>query len=458
MPITALTVEHLNKIYHLYDSPTARLKEALHPFRRKYHHDFYALNDVSFSVEQGEVLGIIGKNGCGKSTLLKILAGVLTPTSGTVSVNGSVSALLELGGGFNPEFTGLENVYFSSAIMGYTREQVEKNLDEILAFADIGEFIQQPVKIYSSGMYVRLAFAVAINVQPDILIVDEALAVGDEAFQRKCYAKIEAIQSEGATIIFVSHAAGIIIELCDWAILLDQSELILSGSPKTVVAKYHQLLYAQEDKRQVLRNEIKRGFEHDKLSVAGPKKDIEGTELPINDKPALKEFYDPDLRPHTIIDYSDNNSYDVHISDVSITTLNGIQVNHLLMGKTYLYTYRVTFNKSATNVRFGMLIKTVSGLELGGAASSPPADPIPLVAAETVFHVRFRFTCALHPNTYFMNAGVVARMAEDEVYLDRHIDVLMFRVLPEEALFETGMVSFLVEPSYMIEHITAQGE
>ena len=202
MPMTAITVDHLTKVYHLYDSPTARMKEALHPFRKKYHHDFYALNDVSFSVEQGEVLGIIGKNGCGKSTLLKILAGVLTPTSGTVTVNGNVSALLELGSGFNPEFTGLENVYFSSAIMGYSREQVEKNLDAILAFADIGEFIHQPVKTYSSGMYVRLAFAVAIQIDPEILIIDEALAVGDISFQKKCMEKIISFKEKQKTVLF----------------------------------------------------------------------------------------------------------------------------------------------------------------------------------------------------------------------------------------------------------------
>jgi lipopolysaccharide transport system ATP-binding protein len=457
--MTAITVDHIDKIYHLYDSPTARLKESLHPFRKKYHHDFYALKDVSFSVEQGDVLGIIGKNGCGKSTLLKILAGVLTPTSGTVTVNGNVSALLELGGGFNPEFTGLENVYFSSAIMGYTREQVEKNFDAILAFADIGEFIHQPVKTYSSGMYVRLAFAVAINVQPDILIVDEALAVGDEAFQRKCFAKIEAIQGKGAAIIFVSHAASTVVELCDRAILLDQGELILCGIPKSVVAKYHQLLYAQEDKRQALREEIKRDCEHDKLSATEQEKsEQEEVGVQTSNTPLLKEFYDPNLRPQTIIDYSDNNNYDVHISDVKITTLNGMQINHLLMGKTYLYTYHVVFNKPATNVRFGMLIKTVSGLELGGSASSPSSSPILSIGAKTIFQVRFRFTCALHPNTYFMNAGVAARMDENEVYLDRHIDVLMFRVLPEEALFETGMVSFLIEPSYCIEALPEKGE
>ena len=238
--MTAITVDHVTKVYHLYDSPTARMKEALHPFRKKYHHDFYALNDVSFSVEQGEVLGIIGKNGCGKSTLLKILAGVLTPTSGTVTVNGNVSALLELGSGFNPEFTGLENVYFSSAIMGYSREQVEKNLDNILAFADIGEFIHQPVKTYSSGMYVRLAFAVAINVDPDVLIIDEALAVGDMNFQAKCMTAITRIQDKGTTILFVSHDIGSVKSLCSCALYLEHGGVKHIGKAGDIAERYVQ--------------------------------------------------------------------------------------------------------------------------------------------------------------------------------------------------------------------------
>ncbi len=258
--MTAITVEHLSKVYHLYDSPQARLKEALHPLRRKYHHDFYALNDVSFSVEQGEVLGIIGKNGCGKSTLLKILAGVLTPTSGAVTVNGNISALLELGGGFNPEFTGLENVYFSSAIMGYTREQVEKNLDNIITFADIGEFIQQPVKMYSSGMYVRLAFAVAINVDPDVLIIDEALAVGDMNFQAKCMTAITRIQEKGATILFVSHDVGSVKSLCSRAVYLEQGRVKLIGKAGDVVERYVQAMRREmnAEQRKFLRvsNEI----------------------------------------------------------------------------------------------------------------------------------------------------------------------------------------------------------
>lgn len=201
----AIQVSHLTKIYKLYDRPIDRLKESLHPFKKRYHKDFYALNDISFTVQKGETVGIIGKNGAGKSTLLKIITGVLTPTSGGVQVNGRISSLLELGAGFNPEYTGIENIFLQGTLMGFSRPEVEAKLENILSFADIGDFVHQPVKMYSSGMFARLAFAVAINVEPDILIVDEALSVGDARFQRKCFAKMEDISKRGVTIVLVSH-------------------------------------------------------------------------------------------------------------------------------------------------------------------------------------------------------------------------------------------------------------
>ncbi len=191
----AIEVSSLCKIYHLYNTPIDRLKEALNPWRKKYHQDFYALKDVSFEVKKGDTIGIIGQNGSGKSTLLKILSNVLTPTSGDIKVKGRVSSLLELGSGFNPELTGIENVYFNGTLLGFTRQEMDTKLDDILSFADIGEFVRQPVKTYSSGMQVRLAFAVAINVNPEVLIVDEALAVGDIRFQQKCFRKIDEIRN-----------------------------------------------------------------------------------------------------------------------------------------------------------------------------------------------------------------------------------------------------------------------
>ena len=218
----AISINHLSKVYKLYDKPVDRLKESLGLTKQKKYREHYALRDVSFQVKRGETVGIIGTNGSGKSTILKIITGVLNPTQGEVQVNGRISALLELGAGFNMEYSGLENVYLNGTMIGFTREEIDKKLDDILAFADIGDFIHQPVKTYSSGMFVRLAFAVAINIEPEILIVDEALSVGDVFFQAKCYKKFEDFKKMGKTILFVSHDLGSISKYFDRVVLLDK--------------------------------------------------------------------------------------------------------------------------------------------------------------------------------------------------------------------------------------------
>jgi len=233
-----IKIENISKIYKLYDAPIDRLKEAFHPFKKQYHHDFYALRNISFEVGKGEVLGIIGKNGCGKSTVLQLICGVLTPSAGTIEVNGRISALLELGAGFNPELTGLENVYFKSSILGNSKSETDAKIDDILDFADIGEFIDQPVKTYSSGMFVRLAFAVAVNVDPEILVVDEALSVGDFRFKQKCLRKIKKFQEDGKTILFVSHDTGSVVEFCSSAIWLKDGKVFMEGKSREVCKEY----------------------------------------------------------------------------------------------------------------------------------------------------------------------------------------------------------------------------
>jgi ABC-type polysaccharide/polyol phosphate transport system ATPase subunit len=242
----AIKVENLTKIYKLYNSSVDRLKEALSPIRRKYHHDFHALHDVSFEIRKGESVGIIGKNGSGKSTLLKILTGVLTPTSGTVQVDGNLSALLELGAGFNPELTGIENVYYNGMLLGYTREEMDARRDDILSFADIGEFVYQPVKTYSSGMFVRLAFSVAVQVEPEILFVDEALSVGDVFFQQKCIRKITAFQNAGGTTIFVSHDMNAVKSLCSRSILMHCGSIVEFGSAAEMSDLYSSMILKEE--------------------------------------------------------------------------------------------------------------------------------------------------------------------------------------------------------------------
>jgi len=255
---TAIKVSHLTKIYKLYDKPIDRLKESLHPLKKQYHREFYALNDVSFEIKKGETVGIIGKNGAGKSTLLKIITGVLTPTSGSVHVHGRIASLLELGAGFNPEYTGVENIYFQGSLMGYTREEMETKIDEILAFADIGDFVHQSVKMYSSGMFARLAFAVAINVDPDVLIVDEALSVGDATFQLKCHNRMDELRSRGVTILFVSHDTYSVKALCTRALFIKNGIQQIYGPALEVVHQYQLYLDEQE-------------FKHDQVEICETK-------------------------------------------------------------------------------------------------------------------------------------------------------------------------------------------
>lgn len=249
--MTVIGVQNLSKIYKLYDSKKDRLKEAVSPLKKKYHRDFYALKDISFEVKQGETVGLIGKNGSGKSTLLKMITGLVTPTSGNITVNGKVSALLELGAGFNPEYTGLENIYLNGTIMGFTREEMDAKLDDIVSFADIGDFIHQPVKMYSSGMAIRLAFAVAINVEPDILIIDEALAVGDIRFQQKCYRKINSFREQGKTILFCTHDTGAVLNLCSTCLWLHDGQIKSYGEPDEVAEDYKAYMFFERSKTEV---------------------------------------------------------------------------------------------------------------------------------------------------------------------------------------------------------------
>jgi len=234
----AIEINSLSKMYRIYEKRGDRLKEALHPFKRKYHRDYYALRDINFEITRGDIIGIVGTNGSGKSTLLKIIAGVLSPTNGSISVNGKVSALLELGTGFNMEYTGMDNIYFNGMFMGYTRNEMEAKVPAIIDFADIGDFIRQPVKTYSSGMFARLAFAVAINVDPEILIIDEVLSVGDMYFQAKCMTKIRDLFKSGVTVLFVSHDTNSVKSLCNRAVYLDRGNFVMMGTAEEVVDAY----------------------------------------------------------------------------------------------------------------------------------------------------------------------------------------------------------------------------
>ena len=256
----AIKIEHLSKVYKIFDKPTDRLKEALNPFKKRYSKDFYALNDVSLTIKKGETVGIIGKNGAGKSTLLKIITGVLTPTVGNIQVNGRIASLLELGAGFNPEMTGIENVYMNGTIMGYTKEEMDERIQDIIDFADIGDFINQPVKMYSSGMFARLAFAVNAFVEPDILIVDEALSVGDLKFQIKCMDKMEELLHGGCTVIFVSHDLNALRRLCNRAFFFDHGKFLADGEVNTIADMYMEFLNTPVKKKESKKVEAEKKY------------------------------------------------------------------------------------------------------------------------------------------------------------------------------------------------------
>lgn len=256
MSNTAILIKHLTKIYKLYDRPIDRLKESLHPFGKKYHKPFYAINDVSFEIMRGETVGIIGKNGAGKSTLLKIITGILTPTSGSVHVHGRIASLLELGAGFNPDYTGIENIYLHGSLMGIQKEEMDTKIDDIISFADIGDYIHQSVKMYSSGMYARLAFAVAINIDADILIVDEALSVGDMKFQQKCFIQMKKFKEQNKTILLVTHDINSLRSFASHGIWIDEGKAKATGDAEQTINAYISFM-AYENKKPLLnQNEL----------------------------------------------------------------------------------------------------------------------------------------------------------------------------------------------------------
>jgi lipopolysaccharide transport system ATP-binding protein len=444
MSEVAIAVHNLTKVYELYEKPIDRLKEALNPFGTIYHRDYYALNDVSFEVRKGETVGIIGKNGAGKSTLLKIITGVLPPTHGQISVDGKISSLLELGTGFNPEMTGIENVYLNGTIMGYTKKEVDAKIDNIISFADIGSFVHQPVKMYSTGMFARLAFAVAINVDPDVLIVDEALSVGDASFQRKCFARMEDFRRTGKTILFVSHSEGSIINLCSRAILIDEGEKIFESLPKFVVGNYLKLLSLSGQEYCEYKNYLKSNA-NDQYT------DKHQTNWSLNISPNQlceadygdEEFIDS-LTPTSTIEYD---SKGVKLGNVQLSTLQGKRVNVIKHGKRYLYTYEAEFFESMFSVSFGMLVKTLDGIELGGGIFPHETDRFPYIPSGARLRIVWEFKCIFEDGVYCTNCGVLSRVGGTQDYSHRILDSYMFRVISRPKRITTSYVDLDLNPS-----------
>ena len=340
----AISVGHLNKVYKLYNKPSDRLKETLGMKVSAKEH--YALRDVSFTVNKGETVGIIGTNGSGKSTILKIITGVLNPSGGEVSVNGRISALLELVAGFNMEYTGIENVYLNGTMIGFSREEIDQKMDAILSFADIGDFIHQPVKTYSSGMFVRLAFAVAINIEPEILIVDEALSVGDVFFQAKCYRKFEDFKRMGKTILFVSHDLGSISKYCDRVILLNHGEKLDEGQPKPMVDLYKKLLVHQEEEAQ-------------EKAQGEPSVAAQGAAVP----PEGGFWKDALATNPQVLEYGEKRA---EVIDFAVLDESGKITNTVEKGMKFTIKMKVAFHETVEDPIFAYTLKDLKGTEITG--------------------------------------------------------------------------------------------
>ncbi|MGR3179338.1 MAG: ABC transporter ATP-binding protein [Candidatus Anammoxibacter sp.] len=411
--------------------------------QQKQNDGFCALKNITLQIVQGETLGIVGRNGAGKSTLLQVISGIILPTSGELYVKGRVATLLELGTGFNPEFTGRENIFIYAAILGLDETEIIRQIDSIIKFADIGEFIDKPIKIYSTGMIARLAFAVACNVEPDILVIDEILAVGDEAFQRKCFFRIKVLQERGTTIIFVSHSAGNVIELCDKAILLHDGQIILANTPKKVIDVYHKLTFAPADKHAKILEEIlmmdstRDGNERKEENSRGNRIIQHVTNLTVDDN--IEDYFDPNLVPQYTYEYAQNGA---KIENISICDLDGKTKNILTPRNIYIYKYQVKFLRKVFNVRFGMLIKTTTGLELGGISSHPFGEGIDSIEAGQVLTVSFKIQNLLSPGVYFLNAGVLGWEDSKEIFLHRILDGTIIKVADKANSYITGYVDF----------------
>ena len=418
----AIKVSGLTKIYPLYRSPKHRLLEALSPSRKKYHEDFYALNDINFEVKKGETVGVVGVNGSGKSTLLKIITGVLTPTSGEVIVNGNISSLLELGTGFNPELTGIENIYFYGMINGKLEKEMEPSIESILAFADIGNFIYQPVKSYSSGMFVRLAFACAINIDPEILIVDEALSVGDARFQAKCFSKLKELIDRGTTILFVSHSTEQITTHCDHAILLNQGRILEHGEPKKIVNLYLDLLFGKK---------------------VNPK---EKSEITITEVDLEKQAHHEELnatfetRPYYSSGEYRWGDREAEIVDFVLFQEKNKFPSSLRLNKHITLEFRVRFKKEILIPIFGFAVKTKEGVTIYNTNSDvQKGTGVSSVSAGNEWFVTVSLPMILSSGDYFISVGIASKSISGEIIPhDRRYDSI--HLLVEATPEFTGLV------------------
>ena len=383
----AIRVQDITKIYRLYNRQRDRLWESLGLDFKKNYKEKHALSHVNFEVKKGETVGIIGTNGSGKSTMLKLITGVLTPTSGQIQVDGRISALLELGAGFNMEYTGIENVYLNGTMIGFTKEEIDQRLQSIIDFADIGDYINQPVKSYSSGMFVRLAFAVAINIDPGILIVDEALSVGDVFFQSKCYRKFEDFKREGKTILFVSHDLSAISRYCDRAILLNQGDKVFEGTPKEAIDIY----------KKVLVDQFHKGTG---TSDAAPGADDGSKSLGQGStKPMWKDMFPANP---SLVEYGEKNA---EIIDYGLYDEKGLPTSNFLKGSEFTVKMKIHARETVLEPIFAFTIKNLKGIEICGTNTTMEKIPVPTMKDGDEHVVTFTQKIDLQGGEYLLSLG-----------------------------------------------------
>ncbi len=428
--MNAVEVKNLTKIYELYKKPIDRLKESISITRKNYHRDFYALNDINFNVKKGESFGIIGINGSGKSTLLKIITGVLSKTKGEVEVYGKVAALLELGAGFNMDYTGIENIYMNGTMMGFTKNEMDEKLDKIIDFADIGDFIYRPVKEYSSGMFVRLAFALSIAVDPDILIVDEALSVGDVFFQTKCYKRMDELKEKGTTIIMVTHDLGAVIKYCDRTMVLHNGNQIAVGAPHEMVDLYKKILAGQEP---TVADKIEPSTESPQIvgaSIASPQAVGANTESPqdvgANTVSPLKN--NMTINPNADI-YGDMKA---EFIDFGVVDEKGNPATIIVKGENFTIKEKIRMNDTIYNPIFTWTIKDKRGVELTGTNTMLEKIDTGVGEKGRVYDVSFTQKMRLQGGEYLLSMSCTSFEGEDLKVHHRMYDVISLTVLINE--------------------------
>lgn len=405
-----VNVKSLGKCFHIYEKPQQRLLQLLRGSKNKYYREFWALNDINFHVDRGETVGIVGQNGSGKSTLLQIICGTLQPTLGTIETRGRIAALLELGAGFNPEFTGRQNAILNAQILGLSPDEIKERMHEIENFADVGDFFDRPVKTYSSGMYVRVAFAVQACVTPDILVVDEALAVGDEKFQRKCYDRFEQLRDQGTSILFVTHSTTIIERFCQRAVLLHMGNVHGVGPSNQIVDQYHALLYA--DERSYLKH-LNRAQEA-----------LESTNE-VKQTALLDENKSQD---HQVTQEEVSTSL-ANITTVELYNKNGEPAEHFAPKDRVIFNLNIEAHSDIEALQAGISIKTVEGVHAWGTSTLYTDQNIKPVKKGAKYTITFEFELNLSPGTYFISAAIALPLSSTSMqYVDKRSDIVIIKV------------------------------